>query len=88
MIIVSKTIKWANEKYILPTHQGSYAFCKIEAKNCNGSMANYMELAAEMRKTFPKAVDPSLLCSEDDNYISVNWNNYIEKKDYEGWTQK
>jgi len=57
------------------------------------SIANYQEMAAELRKTFPQATDKEIHChivvksAYCANFSLITWDACIPAGDYPGWTQ-
>ncbi|MEN9341834.1 MAG: hypothetical protein RIQ54_90 [Candidatus Parcubacteria bacterium] len=59
-----------------------------------GSIADFQNMAEELRKTFPQADNRDICGGKIFKSLSVNgytiitWNAYIPKDDYPGWDQK
>jgi len=57
------------------------------------TIADYQEMAALLRKTFPQAKDDEIVCGNVrmsatvDGASIIAWNAYIPKGEYPGWDQ-
>lgn len=58
------------------------------------SVSAYLDMAAEIRKTFPQATNNDLICGEVrkshcvKGFSIITYNAWIEKKSYDGWYDK
>ena len=59
----------------------------------NATISDFQEMAAELRKTFPKAKDNEIFCgkvfkfSHADSHTIIVWKGYLPEGKYPGWIQ-
>ena len=87
-----KRIHWNKE--ISPNVEGQrYANIHFLVSGNGATLDDFQNMAAELRKTFPQALDTEITCGKVtksrsvDGFSILTWNSYIPEGEYPGWHQ-
>lgn len=89
---MTKNIYWRDD---MKTSDGKpYATVHLTVGYNQGTLADYRQMAEELKKTFPQATDNLISCgkilrsSHMEGHSIVSWHGHLEKTDYPGWRQQ
>jgi hypothetical protein len=87
---VGKYIFWLNNVPVDDSGRRR-ASIQVEEVSSDGSIAKLISLIAELRKTFPSAIDdeihPNVYRVGNSANCIIKWETYIADGEYEGWQQ-
>jgi hypothetical protein len=87
-----KIIHWCHEIELNKKGEMMAAVHLLVGYN-HGTVLDFLQMADEIRQTFPQATNDEICCAKVTHSDSVlgyslaSWNTYLPEGDYPGWTQ-